>query len=264
MRDGLTPLSLGIETLGGAFTRLIDRNTTIPTKKSQVFSTAEDDQTAVTIRVFQGEREMVADNRLLGQFDLVGISPEPRGVPQIEVTFDIDANGVVNVSAKDKGTGKEQQVHIQASGGLSEADIERMVKEAETYAKQDMVRAPRTAQMDEQRRETERRERISRIVGKWKADTRVIAAILQDLGDKLREAGFQANFQATAPKSSAIASGVIVGQFEGQPLHLDLTVSGSGFVEIGRGGFSTSTKLDVLSANEGEYEALILDALGIE
>ena len=128
----VTPLSLGIETLGGVFTRLIDRNTTIPTRKSQVFSTADDNQTAVTIRVFQGEREMAADNKLLGQFDLVGIPPAPRGMPQVEVTFDIDANGIVNVSAKDKATGKEQQIRIQASGGLTEADIERMVKEAES------------------------------------------------------------------------------------------------------------------------------------
>jgi molecular chaperone DnaK len=133
----VTPLSLGIETLGGVFTRLIDRNTTIPTKKSQVFSTAEDSQSAVTIRVFQGEREMAADNKLLGNFDLAGIPPAPRGVPQIEVTFDIDANGIVNVSAKDKGTGKEQQIRIQASGGLSDADIERMVKEAEANADSD-------------------------------------------------------------------------------------------------------------------------------
>ncbi|CAA7614544.1 molecular chaperone DnaK [Magnetospirillum sp. SS-4] len=136
----VTPLSLGIETLGGVFTRLIDRNTTIPTRKSQVFSTAEDNQTAVTIRVFQGEREMAADNKILGQFDLVGIPPAPRGVPQVEVTFDIDANGLVNVSAKDKATGKEQQIRIQASGGLNDSDIERMVKEAEAHAADDRKR----------------------------------------------------------------------------------------------------------------------------
>ncbi len=136
----VTPLSLGIETLGGIFTRLIDRNTTIPTRKSQVFSTAEDNQTAVTIRVFQGEREMAMDNKILGQFDLVGIPPAPRGVPQVEVTFDIDANGIVNVSAKDKATGKEQQVSIQASGGLGDEDIERMVKEAEENAEDDKKR----------------------------------------------------------------------------------------------------------------------------
>ena len=130
----VTPLSLGIETLGGVFTRMIDRNTTIPTKKTQTYSTADDNQQAVTIRVFQGEREMAADNKLLGQFDLVGIPPAPRGVPQIEVTFDIDANGIVNVSAKDKGTGKEQQIRIQASGGLSESDIEQMVQDAEKFA----------------------------------------------------------------------------------------------------------------------------------
>jgi molecular chaperone DnaK len=147
----VTPLSLGIETLGGVFTRIIERNTTIPTKKSQVFSTAEDNQNAVTIRVFQGEREMAADNKPLGQFDLMGIPPAPRGMPQVEVTFDIDANGIVNVSAKDKATNKEQQIRIQASGGLSESDIQKMVKDAEANAAEDKKRRelsmPRTTAM---------------------------------------------------------------------------------------------------------------------
>ena len=136
----VTPLSLGIETLGGVFTRMIDRNTTIPTKKTQTYSTAEDNQNAVTIKVYQGEREMAADNKLLGNFDLIGIPPAPRGVPQIEVTFDIDANGIVSVAAKDKGTGKEQTIKIQASGGLTDNDIDQMVKDAEKFAEEDKKR----------------------------------------------------------------------------------------------------------------------------
>jgi len=166
----VTPLSLGIETLGGVFTRLIDRNTTIPTKKSQVFSTAEDSQSAVTIRVFQGEREMAADNKALGQFDLVGIPAAPRGVPQIEVTFDIDANGIVNVSAKDKATNKEQQIRIQASGGLSDADIDQMVKDAEA-----------NADADKDRREA--------VEAKNQAESMVHATekSLEELGDKLSD-----------------------------------------------------------------------------
>ena len=203
----VTPLSLGIETLGGVFTRLIDRNTTIPTKKSQVFSTADDNQSAVTISVYQGEREMAADNKHLGQFNLEGISPAPRGVPQIEVTFDIDANGIVKVSAKDKATGKEQEIRIQASGGLDDADIERMVQEAEANAESDKKR----------RSDVETRNQAEALVhGAEKA--------MDDLGDKadanakaeveagveaLREALSGDNIEAISEKSAALSQSMM-------------------------------------------------------
>jgi molecular chaperone DnaK len=199
----VTPLSLGIETLGGVFTRLIERNTTIPTKKSQVFSTAEDGQNAVTIRVSQGEREMAADNKLLGQFDLVGIPPAPRGVPQVEVTFDIDANGIVHVSAKDKATAKEQSIRIQASGGLSDTDIKRMTEEAERFKdedkkKRELVEAKNGADALIHSTEKSLKELAEKVPAGDKS--RIEAAIAE-----LKEAANGDNAETIKAKSSALA-----------------------------------------------------------
>src|SRR5436189_117931 len=218
----VTPLSLGIETLGGVFTRMIDRNTTIPTKKSQVFSTAEDNQNAVTIRVFQGEREMAADNKVLGQFDLMGIPPSPRGMPQIEVTFDIDANGIVNVSAKDKATGKEQQIRIQASGGLSDADIDKMVKDAEAHAEEDkkrkaQVEAKNHAEALVHSTEKALAEHGSKV---GDAERKAIENGMADLKEALKgddADAIQAKTNALAQASMKLGEAMYKSQQEGQP-----------------------------------------------
>jgi molecular chaperone DnaK len=247
----VTPLSLGIETLGGVFTRLIDRNTTIPTKKSQVFSTAEDGQQAVTIRVFQGEREMAQDNKILGQFDLVGIPPAPRGIPQIEVGFDIDANGIVNVTAKDKGTGKEQQIRIQASGGLSESDIEKMVKDAESHAEDDkkrkaQVEAKNHAEALLHSTEKALAEHGSKVgEGERKAIENGIADLKEALkGDDADAIAAKTN--ALAQASMKLGEAMYKSQQEGQP--------GDGGPGATPGGDAAGKKEDVVDAEFTEVD----------
>ncbi|MBL4791708.1 molecular chaperone DnaK [Citromicrobium bathyomarinum] len=245
----VTPLSLGIETLGGIMTKMIDRNTTIPTKKTQTYSTAEDNQQAVTIRVFQGEREMAADNKLLGQFDLVGIPPAPRGVPQVEVTFDIDANGIVNVSAKDKGTGKEQQIRIQASGGLSDNDIESMVKDAEKFAEEDKKR----------REAAEARNQADNLVHATQKQ-------LEENGDKI-DAGLKSDVEAAiAETKTALESDDVdainakaqalteVAMKMGQQIYEKEQATGAGDAASGEGAAAASQDDDVVDAEFSEVD----------
>jgi len=246
----VTPLSLGIETLGGVFTRLIDRNTTIPTRKSQVFSTAEDGQTAVTIRVFQGEREMAADNKILGQFDLVGIPPAPRGMPQIEVTFDIDANGIVNVSAKDKATGKEQTIRIQASGGLAEDDIKRMVSEAESHAAEDkkrreLVEARNQADTLVYTTEKTLKEHGDKVGADEKSAIETAIAELKDAMGKDDAAAIQAKSQALAQASMKLGEAMYKAQQE---------------ASAAQGGAAPGGDAGAQQAKEGEPEAKVVDA----
>ncbi len=245
----VTPLSLGIETLGGVFTRLIDRNTTIPTRKGQVFSTAEDGQTAVTIRVFQGEREMAADNKILGQFDLVGIPPAPRGMPQIEVTFDIDANGIVNVAAKDKATGKEQTIRIQASGGLAEDDIKRMVSEAESHAADDkkrreLVEARNQADTLVYTTEKTLKEHGDKVGADEKSAIEAGIAALKDAMGKDDAADIQAKSQALAQASMKLGEAMYKAQ-------QDAAAAQGGAAPGGDAG---------PQAKEGEPEAKVVDA----
>jgi len=252
----VTPLSLGIETLGGVFTRIIDRNTTIPTKKSQVFSTAEDNQNAVTIRVFQGEREMASDNKLLGQFDLVGIPPAPRGVPQIEVSFDIDANGIVNVSAKDKATSKEQQIRIQASGGLSEADIEKMVKDAEAHADEDKkrkaaVEAKNHAEALVHSTEKALAEHGSKV---GNAERTAIENAMADLKEALKgddSNAIQQKTNALAQASMKLGEAMYKAQQEAQATPGTGTGTGTG---TGGGGAAGEKKEDVVDAEFTEVD----------
>jgi molecular chaperone DnaK len=245
----VTPLSLGIETLGGVFTRLIDRNTTIPTKKSQVFSTAEDGQTAVTIRVFQGEREMAADNKILGQFDLIGIPPAPRGVPQIEVTFDIDANGIVNVSAKDKGTGKEQQIRIQASGGLSEADIDKMVKDAEAHAEDDKKRKAEVEAKNHAEALVHTTEKTLAEHGAkvGEAERRAIETALADLKEALKGS----DAEAIAAKTNTLAQ---ASMKLGEAMYKQAEQQPGGGGEGGGGAEAEAKKDDVVDAEFTEVD----------
>ncbi len=254
----VTPLSLGIETLGGVFTRLIDRNTTIPTRKSQVFSTAEDNQTAVTIRVFQGEREMAADNKVLGQFDLVGIPPAARGIPQIEVTFDIDANGIVNVSAKDKATGKEQQIRIQASGGLSDEDIENMVKDAESHADEDkkrkeVVEARNHADSLVHTTETNMKEHGDSLP---EEDKTAIEAALQELKDLLEKEDpdpeeIKSKTEALSEKAMKLGEAM----YKASQAEAEAGAAGAEAPETGSGDESAADDADVVDAEFEEVDA---------